>query len=362
MHEAVSQATSPCGWPAGGATEGVSGIVAAAGRFARLLCIALGVALLAGGGWLGLCAVADSWSVVPLTPPAIELDRLFIEQTPTRITVSVGWQHLPLTVPAWRLRSDRTLWLQMGFEDWDTVPPRLRRAGLAATFRSYAERLAGPTVWRSMTAADWDLVPPPVRTVAILRMIDTWVERTASPEFGPAVRARLSNTIAAVVMVESWFNHRAVNVNPAGDRDLGLAQASVWCRKRLDGLDRQGVIGVRLTDADYFNPWTATYVATVWFLRMLDEADGDLDLAIRAYHRGIANARLGAGRAYLRQVLAKRWRFIENADAPPTWRWVFNHGGLHVARPGDLVQSKAASDEQKSERAIGQPLGKWGTD
>lgn len=96
---------------------------------------------------------------------------------------------------------------------------------------------------------------------------------------------RLAQTIAAIVMTESWFEHRAVNQNRWGNRDLGLGQCSDSCRDTIDEMAARGEIGIAPSEADYFNPWIATQVATIWFERELHSADGNVDVAIRAYPR-----------------------------------------------------------------------------
>ena len=75
-------------------------------------------------------------------------------------------------------------------------------------------------------------------------------------------------------------------------------------------------------EPDYFNPWTATRIATVWFERELLRSGGDVDLAIRAYHRGQDSAMDEKGDGYLRRVRRLRESYIRTQRASPSWAFL----------------------------------------
>lgn len=188
------------------------------------------------------------------------------------------------------------------------------------------EILMNPQRWDAMTAADWDDVPQPMRTLAYRQMTAYW---SGHYSLGRAYGIRplvVSNMLSAIVMSESWFDHRAVGKNRGGSLDIGLGGASENARRRLRELFNLRLVDVRLEDAAYDNSWMSTRFAALWMSLMLDEARGDLELAVRAYHRGIAEADDELGTVYLATVHRRLSIFIRNQNAPPAWDYVWRRG------------------------------------
>jgi Transglycosylase SLT domain len=243
--------------------------------------------------------------------------------TPVGITLWTPDLHVPATVTRERLLTDASLWRRMHMVNWNVAPEGVREAGLDAMLAAYADVLSSPSQWDRMTAHDWDRVPQPVRTVAYRRMVQYW-SGFYDVGAGHGLPASLvTQTLAAIVMSESWFDHRAVNVGFGGQRDFGLAQASEGARARMRALHDAGLVDVRLEDADYFNPWAATRFVAIWMTLLLDDVDGDLEWAVRAYNRGVSRAFDERGDAYLAAVQRRLHRFIQNRDSSPAWSHVW---------------------------------------
>jgi hypothetical protein len=287
---------------------------------------------------LALCALAASLALrvhrilepapLPAVAPVDTFAALF-DVTPVRMTVTVEWQKVPMTVPAHQLTSDHTLWQKMHFEDWDKVPSHIRETALSSMVTKYRAALGGPRVWARMTAEDWDRIPQPIRAMAFVRMARHWGRHYQPGGQYDLSRALVADTVAAIVMAESWFEHRGSYTNPDGTRDMGLGGASDFCRTRMRDLHALGVVDVGPADGEYFNPWIATRVVAIWLGLMVDEAEGDLERAVAAYNTGIAHAWSADGQKYSANVRRKRHRFIRNIGAPPSWTFL----SRQTARP-----------------------------
>lgn len=259
----------------------------------------------------------DLWPVPVLRFPTADL-------TLVEATVMDGWETKPIVVTAEEVRTDRFLWLEMFFRNWDRLPSPLREEGLTALSRRHRRVLRGPETWRTMDAEDWDRVPQPMRAMAVLGMIDCWRGR-----YRPGERFRLSardvaDRMKAIAMSESWFLHRAESENADGTRDVGIGQASAPTRSRIRVLYVRGVSDFGLADDEYLDPWKATRALVYWFSLLLEEVSGDLDLATRAYNVGAEGAREGRGNGYLEGVRRRERDYVRGPgpSPSPSWRWL----------------------------------------
>lgn len=268
-------------------------------------------------------AVPPQWNG-PRTPDALapSIYEAIVDGRPVSFTLTVNWHKVRVTTTMERLSSDPFLWRNMHFDDWDRIPAAPRADALDSMLGRYATALAGPDVWAQLTAADWDVVPQPVRAVVFPRMVAHWARVYGLTNIYALSPALVIDTLSAVMMAESWFEHRGVNVNAWGNRDVGLGGCSDHCRRTLAKMAETRDVDFTVAEEDYFNPWHATRALVVWFGLELVRADGDLDVAVRAYHRGFPSAMDAKGDAYLATVGRLRSRYFRGSTASPTWRVV----------------------------------------
>lgn len=289
--------------------------------------------------------------VEPPAAPFIDLALLWVSTT-------VDWQPTRQLVTPEEVRSDAFLWSRMFFRDWDRLPEPLRGEGLTAMVGRFGRLTEAPSRWERMSARDWDRVPQPIRAMAFMNMVRRWAchyhlgERQGVDAEEAAARAK------AILMAESWFEHRAASVNADGTRDVGLSQLNDYARRviRLHGL--HGWADFTLEDEDCFDPLCATRALTYWFGLMLSEASGDLDLATRAYNVGIAAARRGGGEEYLQNVRRVMERYVLNRGPGPSWRFVFELSPGH-RRPCPRPLPEAANAQGHVSALQGRRVERW---
>lgn len=279
---------------------------------------------------LVLTAAVTSWfwvvrvmgTPIPDVPP-LNLYALQVDFTPVSVTITVDGTRHEVVVPADDVRHSVSLWRVMHLSNWNGVPEALRQNGLDRLLARYRHVLANPRAWDAMRPSDWDEVPQPIRTIAYREMVAYWAGYYHVGEAFGLPPGLVAETLSAIVMSESWFDHRGVFVNTDGTLDVGLGGASEYARERIRTLHAAGLVDATFTDDDYEDPWKATRFIAIWMSLLLDDAHGTLETAVRAYNRGMASAWDARGTTYYSMVQARLRTFIRNHDAPVAWDYVW---------------------------------------
>lgn len=281
-----------------------------------LLCLTTTLGVAASGSMEPWLATPQA----PTGPPPLPASATLLDLRPLTVTLTIRWHRVSVQTTVDRFMRDPFFSRNMHFGNWDSLRADVREPSLAAMRARHGRVLHGPPVWSEMSVHDWDRVPQPMRMIAFPLMIDYWVGQEEVGRELDLEHEIVTRTISAIVMAESWFEHRAFFENAWGNRDIGLGQCSNRCRRELARMAARGTVDFVFTDEDYFNPWHATRAAVVWFGLELARARGDLNLAIRAYHRGFEAAERGEGDDYLENVLGVRQRYFTGEVSSPTWR------------------------------------------
>lgn len=228
-----------------------------------------------------------------------------------------------------KLLNNAKYWRIIGPSGWDALPKEIRDESLKRQFESYGYALDS-TVWNEMNLNDWNKLPKIVRMTSFLKIAEKIAEEYDLQKYSkqPGVIEKFQS----ILIQESYLNHRSVRrenktVKPKKNNytntDIGVGQNSDWSRNRL----RKTNEFKNIKDENFFNPLISISAAAYEFRDRLKEANGNLELAIKAYNAGISAARTNTERAkeYFNWV-QNRHKILTEPDKnlQPTWTYINN--------------------------------------
>ena len=221
-------------------------------RATRVLAIGVAVGAI-GGAFVLHHSLSVPAEMLPLVAE-IDVYPVFVDTRPVQVITTANWVKVPIVTTRDAVKSDHTLWGRMHFEDWDKLPHDLMEVGLTNLLKRYGAVINNPLAWARMEPADWDPIPQPARAMAFLNIIKYWDDRYQVGRRYGLNRRLVTDTLQAVAMSESWFEHRAINVNTDGSRDIGLSGASDYARRAIRRLHAAGMIDLALRDDESLRP------------------------------------------------------------------------------------------------------------
>ena len=203
----------------------------------------VGLALVIGGAASGYSWLQHQVRASMPNAPAIDVYAALVDATPITVTITVATERVERDTTVDDVERNLTLWRSMHLADWNTVPEPLRYHALDNMFARHRHILMNPHQWDANARARLGSCAPADAHSGV-SADGCLLGRVTTMLAAGIVSPRLvADTLAAIVMSESWFDHRGVFVNRNGSRDIGLAGASDFARERVRQLHKLGLVG-----------------------------------------------------------------------------------------------------------------------
>jgi len=181
----------------------------------------------------------------------------------------------------YQLLYNETVWKDMFWKEWDALPLNIMQRAVDKQFADYSIYLH-PSQWKSMNSEEWDDVPGVIKLGAFLKMIEIESIETKLTDYFLGSELSAKQVMAGIILTESFMFRNAV-----WNDDKGLTQISPYAKNKLKNYPDFK----HLKKIDLFNPYVAIKAGTKWFKNALEDANGNLDIAISAYNTGINSAK-----------------------------------------------------------------------